>query len=173
MLRPRQTPPIRVVYQPIAPVFARRSGTDYNSKDAQRLFGTLTESNVAQMLSVDDWVKKLSSIAERDFTLERVLTFTQQYAVRPDTLSPYLFFSLGNYTRNLIFRNDLFEVLAICWEIGQASGIHNHRDQNCWMAAPIGRLRVQNYRVQDRNPDRKSTRLNSSHIQKSRMPSSA
>jgi hypothetical protein len=27
------------------------------------------------------------------------------------------------------------------------SSIHNHKDQNCWMAAPIGRLTVQNYRV--------------------------
>ena len=114
---------------------------------------------MAEMLSVDDWVKKLSGIAERDFTLERVLTFTQQYAVSPDTLAPYLFFSRGNYTRNLILRNDLFEVLAICWEIGQASGIHNHRDQNCWMAAPIGRLRVQNYRVEERNPAAGTCRL--------------
>ena len=27
------------------------------------------------------------------------------------------------------------------------SSIHNHKDQNCWMAAPIGRLSVCNYRV--------------------------
>jgi len=27
------------------------------------------------------------------------------------------------------------------------SSIHNHKGQNCWMAAPIGRLAVQNYRV--------------------------
>jgi Cysteine dioxygenase type I len=25
--------------------------------------------------------------------------------------------------------------------------VHNHRDQNCWMAVPIGRLLVENYRV--------------------------
>src|SRR2546430_11507454 len=56
-----------------------------------------------------------------------------------------------------LFRS-VFECLTICWEIGQASRIHNHRDQNCWMSAPIGRLKVQNL-------DRKSTRLNSSHSQ--------
>ena len=27
------------------------------------------------------------------------------------------------------------------------SSIHNHKDQNCWMAAPLGRLSVCNYRV--------------------------
>jgi cysteine dioxygenase len=51
----------------------------------------------------------------------------------------------------LIFKNELFEVMTVCWEVGQASRIHNHRDQNCWMAVPVGRLRVQNYRVEDRD----------------------
>ena len=52
-----------------------------------------------------------------------------------------------HYTRNLIDKTETFELMAICWEIGQVSSIHNHRDQNCWMAVPIGRLMVQNYRV--------------------------
>jgi cysteine dioxygenase len=42
-------------------------------------------------------------------------------------------------------------VLAICWNVGQVSRIHNHRDQNCWMVTPIGRLRVQNFRVENRD----------------------
>ena len=29
----------------------------------------------------------------------------------------------------------------------EASSVHNHRDQNCWMAAPIGRLQLENFRV--------------------------
>jgi hypothetical protein len=27
------------------------------------------------------------------------------------------------------------------------SSVHNHKNQNCWMAAPIGRLQVNNYQV--------------------------
>jgi cysteine dioxygenase len=41
----------------------------------------------------------------------------------------------------------MYEVLAICWEAGQASSIHNHQGQNCWMAVPMGRLMIQNYSV--------------------------
>ncbi len=41
--------------------------------------------------------------------------------------------------------------MTVCWEIGQHSRVHNHRDQNCWMSVPIGRLRVQNYRVEHRD----------------------
>ena len=112
-----------------------------------------------RILSIDDWVKKLATFREPDFTVDRVLAFMNEYAADPKSLDPYLFFSAANYTRNLIFRNDLFEVIAICWEIGQASRIHNHRDQNCWMATPIGHLRAQNYRVEARNEFGKTCRL--------------
>jgi cysteine dioxygenase len=104
-----------------------------------------------EMVTVDDFVKQLSAIPPRDFTIPRVLEFAQQRPVNPDTLAPYLFYAKSHYTRNLIFKCELFEVMAICWEVGQVSRIHNHRGQNCWMAAPIGRLRVQNFEVRDRN----------------------
>jgi cysteine dioxygenase len=110
-------------------------------------------------LAIADWVKGLTSIPARDFTLENVQDYIVRHAVRPETLEKYLFFSKGNYTRNLIFKNDLFECMTICWEIGQASRIHNHRDQNCWMCAPIGRLKVQNFRVEDKNAARGTCKI--------------
>ena len=106
-----------------------------------------------EQLVIDDWVKNLAAIPDRNFTLENVQDFILHHAVRPESLEKYLFFSKGSYTRNLIFKNDMFECMAICWEVGQFSRIHNHRDQNCWMSAPIGRLKVQNFRVQDRHSD--------------------
>ena len=106
-----------------------------------------------EQLTISDWVKELAAIPARDFTLENVQDYIQRHAVLPGTLDKYLFFSKGNYTRNLIFKNELFECMTICWEIGQFSRIHNHRDQNCWMSAPIGRLKVQNFRVEGKQPD--------------------
>jgi cysteine dioxygenase len=102
-------------------------------------------------MAIADWVKGLAAIREREFTLQNVQDYILSHAVRPETLDKYLFFSKGNYTRNLIFKNDVFECMTICWEIGQSSRVHNHRDQNCWMSAPIGRLRVQNFRVNERD----------------------
>jgi cysteine dioxygenase len=101
----------------------------------------------AQQLAIADWVKGLAAIREREFTLENVQDYVIRHAVRPETIDKYCFFSKGSYTRNLIFKNEIFECMTVCWDIGQHSRIHNHRDQNCWMSAPIGRLRVQNYRV--------------------------
>ena len=114
---------------------------------------------VAQQLAISDWVQGLGAIPERDFILENVQNYVLRHHVKPDTLEKYLFFSKGNYTRNLIFKNAVFECMAICWEIGQQSRIHNHKDQNCWMSAPIGRLRVQNYRVEERDAGHGTCRI--------------
>jgi len=112
-----------------------------------------------EYVAIDDWVKQLSGIPKTDFTIPRVLEFTQRKGIRPETLAPYLFYAKSHYTRNLIFKCELFEVMAICWEIGQVSRIHNHRGQNCWMAAPIGRLRVQNFRVDNRDASKGTCKL--------------
>jgi cysteine dioxygenase len=113
----------------------------------------MSEQLAVEQLTISDWVQNLAAIPDRDFTLENVQGFILHHAIRPESLEKYLFFSKGSYTRNLIFKNDMFECMAICWEVGQFSRIHNHRDQNCWMSAPIGRLKVQNFRVQDRHSD--------------------
>jgi len=113
---------------------------------------------VAQ-LAISDWVKNLAAIPEREFTLENVHNYFLNNHIAAESLGKYCYFSKGNYTRNLIFKNTLFECMTVCWEVGQASRIHNHRDQNCWMAAPIGRLRVQNYRVEHRDATRSTCDL--------------
>ena len=113
----------------------------------------MSEQLAIEQLDITDWVKNLAAIPDRNFTLEAVQDYILHHAIRPESLEKYLFFSKGSYTRNLIFKNDMFESMAICWEVGQFSRIHNHRDQNCWMSAPIGRLKVQNFRVQDRHSD--------------------
>ena len=108
--------------------------------------------NVAvEQVTIAEWVKGLAVIPVREFTLQNVQDYVVHHSVLPETLDKYCYFSKGSYTRNLIFRNDLFECMTVCWEVGQRSRIHNHRDQNCWMSAPIGQLRVQNYRVDRRD----------------------
>jgi len=119
----------------------------------------MSKQLAVEQLAITDWVHGLAAIPERDFTLENVQDYILRYVVRPETLDKYLFFSKGSYTRNLIFKNDVFECMAICWETGQFSRIHNHRDQNCWMSAPIGRLKVQNFRVEDRDASHGTCRL--------------
>ena len=79
--------------------------------------------------------------------VHQIIRFLQATPIASDTLTPYLTWDRQHYTRNLVDKTPIYEMVAICWEVGQASSIHNHREQNCWMAVPIGRLRVENFRV--------------------------
>lgn len=101
----------------------------------------------ATAVPVTALVEGLTAIPEDAFTRAAVLEHLREHPVDPDSLAPYLHFRPRVYTRNLIFKNALFELLALCWDVGQVSHIHNHCGQACWMTAPLGRLLVQNYRV--------------------------
>lgn len=99
------------------------------------------------MKTIAEFVAGLSAIPEREFTIDGVERYLRNTPVEPTSLAPYLNFAPTHYTRNLIQRTELYELMTICWEVGQASPIHNHAGQNCWMATPIGRLVIQNYEI--------------------------
>ena len=97
---------------------------------------------------IGELVKDLQKLHQRDFdSVETPLEVLRANPVDPESLRQYLSWNRQHYTRNLIDKTPLYELLAICWEVGMRSSIHNHKDQNCWMAAPVGRLTVQNYSV--------------------------
>jgi len=104
-----------------------------------------------QSVNIDQLINGLCAIPEENFHVGDVYDYLKSHPVDSDSLTRYLFFSKNHYTRNLIYKNDLFELMAICWEVGQVSQIHNHHNQNCWMAIPVGRLLVQNFRVVEQN----------------------
>jgi cysteine dioxygenase len=112
-----------------------------------------------EILAIDEWVNRVKAIPQKDFTIQRVHDFASHHGIEPESVKPYLFYAKSHYTRNLIYKCELFEVMSICWESGQVSRIHNHRDQNCWMVTPIGRLRVQNFRVENRDGARGTCKL--------------
>ena len=97
---------------------------------------------------IDDFVAKLRTFASGAFDgTEEIRSFLADTPVEIASLERYLTWDRQHYTRNLIDKSDLYELIAICWEVGQASSVHNHRDQNCWMAAPMGKLVVENFRM--------------------------
>jgi cysteine dioxygenase len=104
------------------------------------------------MVTIQEFAERLSSIPESEFTDAGVLDFLRRNRVEFASLSPYLYFSSERYTRNLIHRTEVFELIAICWESGQKSAIHNHRDQRCWMAMALGKVMVHNFRMIRKDP---------------------
>lgn len=98
-------------------------------------------------MTIQDFATELAAIPEQEFTHQSVLDFLRSHRVDAASLAPYLYFSREHYTRHLIHRTELFELLAICWESGQKSAIHNHRDQSCWMATAYGTVQVLNFKL--------------------------
>jgi cysteine dioxygenase len=103
---------------------------------------------IAKQVSIQNLVEGLRKFTAEAFTeIEPIRRFLRDTPVSPESLDPYLLWDRQHYTRNLIDKTPLYELIAICWEVGQASSVHNHKDQNCWMAVPIGRLQVENYHL--------------------------
>ena len=97
---------------------------------------------------IQNVIAGLREISDSDFTCDHVYEYLEENPVDVDSITSYFFWDRDFYTRNLIYKDDRFEMMAICWERGQASRIHNHSDQKCWMTVPVGKLRGQNFSVE-------------------------
>ncbi|MEQ1604810.1 MAG: cysteine dioxygenase family protein [Pyrinomonadaceae bacterium] len=109
--------------------------------------------------NIQQLVDGLNGITDEQFTCDNVYQFLGETPVEVDSITKYFHWSPNFYTRNLIHKNDRFEVMAICWEKGQVSRIHNHWDQKCWMMVPVGRLQGQNFAVEEIDETRGHCRL--------------
>lgn len=70
----------------------------------------------------------------------RVARTLSDYTARQIDWRRFALFDEACYARNLVGRNEQFEMLLLCWNPGQESPIHNHAGQNCWMAVMEGRI---------------------------------
>jgi cysteine dioxygenase len=112
-----------------------------------------------QRVAITDLITGLREIPDSEFTCDGVYDFLGRNPVEPSSLERFTFWSGDCYTRNLIYKDERFEMMAICWEKGQASRVHNHSDQKCWMTVPVGKLRGQNFAVAEVDESRGYCRL--------------
>ncbi|MGH9949386.1 MAG: cysteine dioxygenase [Pyrinomonadaceae bacterium] len=99
-------------------------------------------------VSINQIIGGLCKIPDEEFVCEPVYDFLSANPVDIDSVQKYLFWNPECYTRNLIYKDSRFEMMAICWEPGQVSRVHNHSEQRCWMTVPVGRLKGQNFAVE-------------------------
>lgn len=90
----------------------------------------------------------LLEIPDAEFDCQPVYDYLSRNPIEVGSIEKYLFWSPSFYTRNLIYKDDRFEMMAVCWESGQVSRVHNHSGQQCWMTVPLGRLRGQNFAIE-------------------------
>jgi len=100
-------------------------------------------------VSVNQLVASLRDIPDPEFSCQNVYDFLSAHPVEVDSITRYFHWSDKFYTRNLIYKDDRFEMMAVCWESGQVSRVHNHADQKCWMTVPVGKLSGQNFAIEE------------------------
>jgi cysteine dioxygenase len=81
----------------------------------------------------------------------RVAGTLRGIAIDGRTLEPYLSWCRGRYTRNLVARDDAFELIAICWDKDARSLIHDHADSDCAFVLQRGAITCENFRIARRD----------------------
>jgi cysteine dioxygenase len=110
-------------------------------------------------VKIENLIEGLREIPDPDFTCDNVYQYLAGNPVDVRSIEPYFFWSERCYTRNLIYKDARFELMAICWDKGQVSRVHNHWEQKCWMTVPVGKLRGQNFRVVEQDEAKGFCRL--------------
>jgi cysteine dioxygenase len=95
--------------------------------------------------TVEDLVANLVSLKRDHITSDVVSRCVAATPIPVEALKDYIWWRDEFYTRNLIYRDELFEVMTICWKPGQKTAIHTHNGQLGWMTVPQGEVVVENY----------------------------
>src|SRR5438132_13498 len=100
-------------------------------------------------VAVEGIVETLRGVPPARFQPGEVCARLRGLLLDPRTLQPYLHYAPRRYTRNLIYRDEIFELIALCWEPHSQSPIHNHSGQLCWLSIQRGALRLENFKSLD------------------------
>jgi cysteine dioxygenase len=95
--------------------------------------------------TVEDFIHGLTSFERDVISKDGIAHYCDSMRLSAEALKPYSFFRDDDYTRNLVYRDDLFEVMVISWRPGQKTTVHTHNGQLGWMDMPQGEVQVHNY----------------------------
>ena len=100
-------------------------------------------------VAISELIDGLNVIRDEDFVCDNVYAYLSEHPVETGSIEKYFHWSPDFYTRNLIYKDDRYELMAVCWEPGQVSRVHDHSDQRCWMTVPLGQLTGRNFAVEE------------------------
>ncbi len=101
---------------------------------------------------MESLIKYLKIFAEQNFPVAEVSSYLSDLDIPPNKLEKYCHFNNDFYTRNLVHKEQDFEILVICWPGKQAAPIHGHEGEKCWARVQSGTLQICNYEQKSLNP---------------------
>jgi cysteine dioxygenase len=96
-------------------------------------------------VAVEEFVDRIRTLSEGLITKQKIYDFLVTNEIRESDLQSYKHWLPDRHTRNKVFRNDMIEVMVICWPIGAITPLHTHNGQLGWMTMLEGKLVVENY----------------------------
>lgn len=99
--------------------------------------------------ALDSLVRSLQAEFRGTARAARVSELLGAYARSHSDWREFALASDQHYTRNLIVREARFELMVLCWGPDQASPIHNHEGQDCWMAVLDGEIEEARFEMPD------------------------
>ena len=101
---------------------------------------------------MDTFIKSLKLFAKEDFPIKKVSDFIFNSNFSKTTLDKYSYFNEKTFARNMIYKDQDFQILLICWSPGQSAPIHGHEGEKCWFKIISGALEICNYTLKSRSP---------------------
>jgi cysteine dioxygenase len=94
----------------------------------------MKDLNSSNALALLVEVLRATSVLNRD-RIEKILRSAK---IDIADVGPFIQFSENYYTRNLVFGNERFQVLILCWNPSQGSQIHGHGQSACGVKVIAG-----------------------------------
>ena len=114
--------------------------------DTQPVTASPTPAYSPKPVPVEQFVDGIRELSEGLITKQKIRDYLVTFEIRPGDLERFKQWLPDRHTRNKIFRNDMIEVMLICWPIGAITPLHTHNGQLGWMTMLEGKLLVENYR---------------------------
>ena len=101
---------------------------------------------------MDSLVKELKELSINNFPNDKVYQLLENSQLPYSEIEDYVQFSDKKYTRHLIYKDENFELLFMCWKSGQKAPIHGHEGEKCFMRVEKGSLQFTNYNLISTDP---------------------
>ena len=101
---------------------------------------------------MDKLINEMKKLSEFDFPEEEVYDLLENSTLPKKDIKDYIHYDKAKYTRHLIYRDSLFELLLMCWKPGQKAPVHGHEGEKCFMRVEEGSLLFTNYTLESTQP---------------------
>ena len=101
--------------------------------------------NPMKKASLKEFLDFLNQQDAKTFKTDVVDKYLKNHQIDHEEFLPYTFFREETYGRNLIAKNDFYELLVLTWLPEQRTAIHDHASQRCWVMMGLGSLTFKNY----------------------------